>query len=61
VEFAGGDYVSRPLVFGDSLGDIADGCSSEAIGLGEDEPWRRITGAGLTALFWTVKGDWLAF
>jgi 1,2-diacylglycerol 3-beta-glucosyltransferase len=38
VESVGGDYVSRPLVCGDSMGDVENGSSAEAIGLGQNEP-----------------------
>ena len=37
----GGDDLSEPLVCGDSLGDVADGVPTQAIGVGQDQSqWR---------------------
>ena len=50
VELVGGDYVSRTLVCGDSLGDVENGTSAEAFGLGENQPWRLKRTIGLNLL-----------
>jgi len=39
MEFASGHYISRPLVCGDSLGDIENVDLAETFGLGKNQPW----------------------
>ena len=39
-ESAGGDCLPRALVCGDSVGDLEDGLSAQAVGLGLDQSWR---------------------